>query len=379
MLMTDFRGKYIRKAAQMILLVSFLTVASLGVMHGMQDAPYLIDLVMPPIVASFLLGCFILVRRRPETIAVILPLTMLVMATAMCLPAWYFTMLALMSPEIRLVEVLPPISSAILPITMGMVLFFKPRIALFAVLATWACFVSPILVYLLYHPDELNSPRGLEMLVTMGPVMTFTLVLLLFSQDMHRQIQRLLSERADLKKLSEQDSLTGLYNRRAGEALLENYIELTDSQFGIIMFDIDHFKRINDSHGHDVGDMVLREVVKRCSDRLRAGDLFVRWGGEEFLIFVLAADIKEIAQLAEQLREFISERPMGDGLTVTASFGVTGYHHLDTRESLLKRGDELLYQAKESGRNRVIAGEKGALTIDFPTRVQRSLKTGRLG
>ena len=357
MININIKAKYVRTTVYLMLFGGLLTTLSLTVFHTMQDDAFLIDLVMPPVISIFLLMCLVYLYKRPENIESVIRITILAGGILICIPAWYFTILATGSQGIILMEVMPPVTSILLPITICMVIFLQPRIAIILVLATWAAFSMPIVGYLVNYPEELMSPRGIEILVTLGPTMFFVMALMLVGQGLKQEVSQLHVERSDLKTLSEQDSLTGLYNRRAGDALLNDNVELSDSQFAVIMFDLDHFKKINDTHGHDVGDAILREVVRRCKMRIRSHDLFVRWGGEEFLIFVLDADIKETALLAEQLRIIISAEPMEPGLIATASFGVSNYNKMDTPESLLKRADEALYEAKAAGRNRVVIRE----------------------
>lgn len=358
MININFQSKYVRTAFILMLLGGLLTTLSLTVFHNMQDDPYLIDLVMPPVISIFLLICLVYLYIRPKNIEGVTQIVVIASGILICIPAWYFTILATRSQGvILLMDTMPPVTPILLPTIMSMIIFLQPRKAIISVLATWAVFSIPIVSYLINHPDELMSPRGTEILITLGPALFIIMALLLVGQSLKEEISLLSAERSDLKTLSEQDSLTGLYNRRAGDALLNNNIELSDSQFGIIMFDIDHFKKINDTHGHDVGDVTLREVVSRCKTRIRSQDMFVRWGGEEFLIFVQDADIKEIALIAEQLRIIISAEPIGSDITVTASFGVSIFNKMDTPESLLKKADEALYEAKAIGRNRVVIRE----------------------
>jgi diguanylate cyclase (GGDEF)-like protein/PAS domain S-box-containing protein len=161
------------------------------------------------------------------------------------------------------------------------------------------------------------------------------------------------------RKLAEQariDELTGIYNRRMFCELMQ--AELARScRYGtpvsLIMFDIDRFKKINDTLGHNTGDHVLQELTRLVSGRLRTHDIFGRWGGEEFMVLVPKNDVQQATQLAEILRELIAWHDFGDGLRVTASFGVSCHVCEESPEILVERADAALYQAKNSGRNRV--------------------------
>lgn len=120
------------------------------------------------------------------------------------------------------------------------------------------------------------------------------------------------------------------------------------------MFDIDHFKKVNDTYGHDVGDYVLESISKIIKTSVRETDIFARWGGEEFLILCAEINIENTEILAEKLRESIGTYNFENVGNITASFGVTIYDEKDDRDTFLKRVDEALYEAKENGRNRVV-------------------------
>ena len=152
------------------------------------------------------------------------------------------------------------------------------------------------------------------------------------------------------------DHLTGIYNRAhfSSELVEEIYrFKRYGHTFSLIMFDIDHFKAVNDSYGHDAGDMCLIEFAKLAKGALRQSDIVARWGGEEFMILCPETDAKGAAVLAEKMRALIEHHHFPVIGKKTASFGVTEFHPSMTEEVLLKRVDQELYQAKEDGRNRV--------------------------
>jgi len=165
---------------------------------------------------------------------------------------------------------------------------------------------------------------------------------------------KLLEANEKLKQLVITDELTGAFNRRYmiekinSEIQRYNRIKLS---FSLIMFDLDNFKLINDNFGHNVGDIVLKRVVKIVMKRMRKTDILSRWGGEEFLILLPDTKIPNAAILAEDIRAELSNMDMqGVGL-VTASFGVSNYRYSDTIDTIIKRVDDLMYRAKSEGRN----------------------------
>ncbi len=162
------------------------------------------------------------------------------------------------------------------------------------------------------------------------------------------------------------DSLTGVYNRRYMNAHLDRKImEIAETvkPVSVLMFDLDHFKAINDTYGHAAGDDVLKELASRVSHGVRDLDLVCRYGGEEFVIVMPDADVDVAVNVAERVRSFVAEQPFaiagGDtALNVTISIGVaTTRDPTETQEGLISRADEALYGAKAGGRNRVRSAE----------------------
>jgi diguanylate cyclase (GGDEF)-like protein len=151
------------------------------------------------------------------------------------------------------------------------------------------------------------------------------------------------------------DALTGVANRRSIEELLQRELDRASDRpaaLALILVDTDHFKRINDNHGHSVGDEVLKRVATLLDDGVRTTDSVARWGGEEFLILLRRTDLKDASALAERLRESLSDHLFPQVGKVTASFGVSSPGPGDDLHAVVDRADRALYEAKESGRNR---------------------------
>jgi diguanylate cyclase (GGDEF)-like protein len=168
--------------------------------------------------------------------------------------------------------------------------------------------------------------------------------------------QELQEKNRELEVLSVTDRLTGLFNRRKLDQILEE--ELIRSRryainFSVIMIDIDHFKHVNDSHGHGVGDVVLDGLAQIMRENTREADSLARFGGEEFVMVCRHAGLAGTVATAEKLREAIAAHEFPGVGHVTASFGAATCHENDDASSLLARADSALYQAKADGRNRV--------------------------
>ncbi len=164
---------------------------------------------------------------------------------------------------------------------------------------------------------------------------------------------------AQMHQLAHTDALTSTTNRRAMQAQLEAELERArryNRPFALLLADLDHFKNVNDTYGHPVGDQVLREVALRLQQHLRESDTLARWGGEEFLVLAPETDLHQAQHLAWRLLEAVRQAPMA-GVPVTLSLGVACYREGDSVAALLSRADEAMYRAKAAGRNQVVLEE----------------------
>ncbi len=171
------------------------------------------------------------------------------------------------------------------------------------------------------------------------------------------EITTMLEEKSQYKLNAYTDTLTQIHNRAGFDSVFEKMLEKSikkQSDLGIILLDIDYFKRVNDQHGHIVGDNVLRAFTKIILKNIRATDFFSRWGGEEFVLVLEDADRESAKSIAENLRLIIEQYDFGIEKQLTCSFGVTMKESNDTRNSVFERADKALYQAKNNGRNQVM-------------------------
>ncbi len=183
-----------------------------------------------------------------------------------------------------------------------------------------------------------------------------------------KQERALRQANEEIKLLSITDPLTGCFNRGLLNTRLPQEIQRAgryNRPLSIVMCDIDHFKKVNDTYGHQAGDLVLKEFSKRIEDSIRDNvDILARYGGEEFLITLPETDLDGALNVAERLLRFISESKFDIGtekIKITASFGVAGFGQDDrlgeiSFDILIKAADKYLYQAKNEGRNRVVGG-----------------------
>lgn len=178
--------------------------------------------------------------------------------------------------------------------------------------------------------------------------------------DMQRSIETLRIEENHLRQLANTDALTALANRVAIQDLLDKAMSETPNAtqpLWVMMADLDYFKRINDTHGHLVGDSVLREVAQRLRAAVRDIDTVGRYGGEEFLVVLSKASQRVAQDIAERIRLRVAGSPIKVyhvTINVTISIGLTEARSYDTATTLVERADRALYSAKEQGRNRVV-------------------------
>ncbi len=180
--------------------------------------------------------------------------------------------------------------------------------------------------------------------------------LTLLNKKLARAHETLVIKSRELEKLSITDKLTEISNRMKIEDILIaeiKRVQRTGRPFSVIMLDVDDFKEINDSYGHQVGDNVLREIAGLLKRSIRESDSIGRWGGEEFLIVCPETRENGSVVVAEHLRQRIADRTLSGGVRVTCSFGVAEYRAEEGETQFLRRVDRAMYQAKRSGRNKV--------------------------
>lgn len=213
------------------------------------------------------------------------------------------------------------------------------------------------------YPPDVEIGHFLMLACMLPAVATLTARLSRIRRRLADQREELARALTQLQAIATRDELTGLPNRRQMQALMDQ--ELLRSQrhghdFCVAVLDLDHFKRVNDEHGHAAGDKVLQAFARTGQAALRATDVLARWGGEEFLVLMPDTSMPPALGGMERLRQQIAamHTHVGDGaqVAVTVSIGLTGHHRGDPLADTLERADRLLYQAKAEGRDRICIG-----------------------
>lgn len=245
--------------------------------------------------------------------------------------------------------------------------FHKAELAFFILVALLACSAG-IMAAWLYGTGLLQPGHpATSALVVQGAAIVFGLGY--FYPVLRRQVREETQLRAMTQSLSKRsenlqqaaltDGLTGMQNRRYFDDALAQYLEAfkrINRPVGLMILDLDHFKMVNDTHGHDVGDEVLKGVANCLREFTRYHDVVARLGGEEFAIVAPNMDADLLAKFANRIRMAISQLTISSGnvrLRVTMSIGVAIWDGRESSEELYKRADAMLYQAKREGRNRV--------------------------
>lgn len=210
-------------------------------------------------------------------------------------------------------------------------------------------FVSAARIKEIIYQERMTFYLLAFLLVTLAAVVSSQVAMMAAKKRRHEQ---------ELAHSAFTDPLTGLLNRRAFQQRLEQETSRVDrygGQLFMILGDIDHFKKINDTHGHDAGDFILTKIAATLTDNLRSTDVLCRWGGEEFMVLVIGKASEDGKKVAEKLRKAVEDEVMSfkPRIQVTMSFGVCAYRPKMTMEDLIKCTDEMLYSAKRNGRNKV--------------------------
>lgn len=239
---------------------------------------------------------------------------------------------------------------------------FRWKVWLFIISSAWLLLQAARIAAALFKsiPPVLFTPHN--------PFTSFTFITTLFFQilwagfllliDGISIVEALKRGNKEIEKLARTDKLTGIFNRNSLDETVTAEIQATiryREPLSVILLDVDHFKRVNDTYGHDTGDLILIEIANRVRLSLRATDKLFRWGGEEFLVVAHHTDAEQARELADKLRLEVKKMPIEPAGLVTVSFGVAQHESNETKESLFKRVDQALYAAKRSGRDCVKA------------------------
>jgi diguanylate cyclase (GGDEF)-like protein len=234
--------------------------------------------------------------------------------------------------------------------TLGLVML-PQRYKKYIVLA-WALIALPILHYLIMHPLELHSRHGYELLGLWGPTCLLLYSVAPYQKSIRNHMSRVTNDLKRSELEAERDFLTDVYNRRGIKHWLRR--RKHDDLISLILIDIDHFKKINDGYGHDVGDRVLVELASRLRTIYQGQHLIARWGGEEFVAVLVNPEPGEQKDVLKAFQTTLSHLPYQNVGMVTVSVGMSNIAHHEHFVGLVNQADSALYEAKHRGRNQAV-------------------------
>ncbi len=244
-------------------------------------------------------------------------------------------------------------------------------LSFFSIMAlTLALYITPnrliltqiisILLCLFFFTFPARNIAGVETPILLR-ILAYDLILIIYCNigaymtNLYKRRQ--FADSKELLRLSVIDPLTGIYNRAKFDEELNRWISYCnryEDPLCLIIFDIDNFKRINDTFGHIIGDVVIQNIAATIKNSIRNTDVFARWGGEEFVILLPNTGIQQAMDLAERLRICIQKRKYDKVGNITCSFGLTALKEDDDEQTFMKRVDKFLYEAKSLGKNIVV-------------------------
>jgi diguanylate cyclase (GGDEF)-like protein len=223
---------------------------------------------------------------------------------------------------------------------------------LLAACVVWISYI----VFCTIVSDPSVSPPLIQRGIYLGVCLVFCAIFIFgreSSQRKHFAAEKL------LEFVSITDMLTGIYNRNRFEYVLSLWIKNNrHNPFCLIFFDIDDFKKANDTFGHNAGDQVLRRIAEVVSSSIRDNDIFARWGGEEFVVLFESVDLELAVKLAERLRKAVETYPFDKPEKVTISIGAVEYRKGESMSDFIDRADQKMYEAKRAGKNQVVFESK---------------------
>lgn len=254
---------------------------------------------------------------------------------------------------------------------------FRLQLRQFFVLALYALagYGYVIVLLLAEQPGRINLQEEILYWVVLAAVLSWFAVIGSYINHMR---EKLVKANMELSRVNERikqsatlDDLTGVFNRRQMIKILSREKSLADRgdpSFSVCLFDLDDFKRVNDTYGHLNGDVVLKTLVQKIKENIREQDYIARYGGEEFVVILAYPEIQDAVICAERLRTLVSQinyPGLPDDLEVTISIGVTRYRPVESLDALIGRADTALYQAKIEGKDRVIVIEPAPNAVRF--------------
>lgn len=323
-----------------------------GISNFFLNTGHLIDFVVPVSCGVCIAGLLIYFHKDPKgrhlrTIKALFFLN----AYSFLTPAWYFTIGSALNGWV-LVDEFPPISGVTL-IATSVLVMMVPKSWLRYTMIVWFAICAPIVAYLITHSAELDTARGKEMMVFFGPGGGLFLIVLSYQRDLILRFEQIEERLQHTRRQADYDELTNICNRRGLIDWLSNNAGAEPNVSGLII-DIDYFKHINDTYGHETGDAVLKQVSKLLGECLPDQSCLARWGGDEFVILLNEQSTGQAEQVANTCWQLILDKHFPLVGHITCSVGVASNVESNDIDTIIRNADACLYAAKRQGRNQVM-------------------------
>jgi len=337
------------KATYVALILANITSAFFALTYFLQPTDFLIDTIGTSTTFLFFLSILIYFHLNPEKNQInALKYHAFVTCYAFIVPSWFFTIGSYTNNWV-FVDVFPPITGLTL-IVASIIMIMAPASWGRYVIAGWFLMCTPILMYLISHPLELNTPRGRELFVFIGPGGSLFFIVMAYHRGISERFMLIENHLQDSQKIANTDLLTNILNRRGATLWLEKSAT-QHSVFSGLLIDIDHFKNINDTHGHELGDNVLCLVSSVLQANTPEDACLARWGGDEFIIIIKINSQKTVETVAHNCLTNLNETIFPKVSRITCSIGGAVDIRSGNIDVIVRAADKALYVAKANGRN----------------------------
>ncbi|UTV99784.1 GGDEF domain-containing protein [Marinomonas rhizomae] len=351
MMIHDDEKKITVSAVYRLLIGAFITSTAFAIFFNIYPTAHIIDSIIPSIDAIVLLTVLIYYHYNPHSDINKVIIFYILFFIITFSPATIYYVWMAWNNEWRFVDEYPPVSGLIMAVIMLGIIMLPKQYKRYIVLM-WASISLPIITYLLSHPDELQTPRGYELIGTFGPASLLLYVVFPYQKSINRHMNKVTGDLRRYELEAGRDYLTDIYNRR-GLSLWLGQLK-HDDNIGVLLIDVDHFKQINDRHGHSIGDRILVELASRLRTIYFEKHTIARWGGEEFAVILVNPKTNTLPFIGSMFQHTLSALPYKAVGKVTISVGISTIAHHEDFCKLIEQADKALYSAKNNGRDQSV-------------------------
>ncbi|MEM1080671.1 MAG: diguanylate cyclase [Pseudomonadota bacterium] len=304
-------------------------------------------LILPPVVGSYFALCAVLLYWKRFKLQSIARASLTVLVACFVAGVYVPLIHSALFNGPPLIDNLPPVTGMLSLIMLSVFLFLPPNRATRLNFRVFIPLALPPALYLLFNPDELITPRGIDLFLTFGPLILATTAIAGYIADLWAKMIKYRTE-------ARYDGLTGLFQRSAGREQI-NQALTEGTSLGALFLDMNNLKPINDRFGHEAGDRALRHLSDVVKAVARPQDVAIRWGGDEFLLIIQQTDDSRLQRVTAAMEQALANHA-DTQLNISASIGGALTQPGDDVDSLIDRADEAMYQEKKRSRSRLAPG-----------------------